>query len=231
MAASYPIAVKSFTTKSAGDTIQPAHINDVQDEVTALEAGLLNGTAPLTSSRASLASLTVAGGSTLASLQVSGNSTITGTLTVNKIVSTSITGAGGAVTSYVRAYAGSPAEFAVTYTRLALDQEVTDLLSEWDSTNYLFTPQSSGYYLVTGRALCVTGAIGEFRCAVEVNSSLVAIAGDNYGAGVSYGWGTVSAVLNLPAGAPGALAFKALGTSTGRCSSGVATSLEILKVF
>lgn len=230
MAASYPTTAKTFTVRVAGDTLQPAIINDLQDEVAALEAGLLNGTAPLTSSRANLATLTVVGGSTLATLQVSGNSTISGTLTVNKIVSTSLTNAGG-VTSYVRAYAGSPAEFAASYTRLALDQEVVDLLSEWDSTAYLFTPQSSGYYLVTGRALSITGAIGDYRCALEVNSSLVAIAGDNYGAGVSYGWGTVSAVLNLPAGAPGALAFKAMAGSTGRCSSGVATSLEILRIF
>jgi hypothetical protein len=231
MPASYPTSAKSFTTKNAGDTIQPAHINDLQDEVAAIEAGLLGGVSPLTSSNVIAANLSVGGGSTLATLQVSGNSTITGTLTVATIISTSITGAG--VTSYVRAYAGSPAEFgtASTYTRLALDQEVTDLLSEWDSTAYLFTPQSSGYYLVTGRAMCITGSIGDWRCAVEVNSSIVATDGDNYGAGVSYGWGNVSAVLNLSSGAAGAVAFKALGTSTGRCSSGVATSLEILKVF
>jgi len=48
--AEYPGAVKNFTTRNAGDTIQPAHINDLQDEVTAIESGLLNGTAPLTSS-------------------------------------------------------------------------------------------------------------------------------------------------------------------------------------
>jgi hypothetical protein len=43
MAASYPTAAKSFTTKSAGDTIQPAHINDIQDEVTAVETALVTG--------------------------------------------------------------------------------------------------------------------------------------------------------------------------------------------
>jgi hypothetical protein len=41
--ASYPGAVKAFSTKSAGDTIQPAHINDIQDEITAIENALLNG--------------------------------------------------------------------------------------------------------------------------------------------------------------------------------------------
>lgn len=41
MPASFPSSVKSFTTRNAGDTIQPAHVNDLQDEVAAIEAGLL----------------------------------------------------------------------------------------------------------------------------------------------------------------------------------------------
>jgi hypothetical protein len=49
--AQYPGAVKTFTTKNAGDTIQPSHLNDLQDEVNAIEDGLLNGTAPIASSR------------------------------------------------------------------------------------------------------------------------------------------------------------------------------------
>lgn len=65
--ASYPTAVKSFTTKNAGDTIQPADVNDLQDEVNAIEAGLLNGTAPLHSSNSTLINLSVPGNSTLAS--------------------------------------------------------------------------------------------------------------------------------------------------------------------
>lgn len=42
-AASYPTSVKVFTTKAQNETIQPAHMNDVQDEITAIEQGLLNG--------------------------------------------------------------------------------------------------------------------------------------------------------------------------------------------
>jgi hypothetical protein len=41
MAASYPTSVKSFTTKSNGGTIDAAHVNDVQDEVAAMQTDLL----------------------------------------------------------------------------------------------------------------------------------------------------------------------------------------------
>lgn len=65
--ASFPNSVKSFTTKNAGDVIQPADVNDLQDEVNAIEAGYINGTAPLNSSHSTLAALSVTGNSTLAS--------------------------------------------------------------------------------------------------------------------------------------------------------------------
>lgn len=39
--ANYPTSAPSFTTKSAGQTIQPGHVNDVQDEVVAIGSGLL----------------------------------------------------------------------------------------------------------------------------------------------------------------------------------------------
>lgn len=42
-AASYPTSIKSFATRLAGETIQPAHMNDVQDEITAIETALLSG--------------------------------------------------------------------------------------------------------------------------------------------------------------------------------------------
>lgn len=45
MAASYPSATKSFSTKTAGQTISEAHVNDLQDEVVAIEAGLRDGLA------------------------------------------------------------------------------------------------------------------------------------------------------------------------------------------
>lgn len=41
MAASFPASVKSFVSRVSGDTIQPAHVNDLQDEVSAIETDLL----------------------------------------------------------------------------------------------------------------------------------------------------------------------------------------------
>lgn len=43
MSASFPTSVKTFTSRNAGDVIQPAHINDLQDEVNAVETALING--------------------------------------------------------------------------------------------------------------------------------------------------------------------------------------------
>jgi hypothetical protein len=85
MPASFPTAVKAFTVKAdgPGNVIAAAHVNDLQDEVTAIETGLLNGTAPVHSSNSTVANLSVTGNSTIGgSLQVTGNSTITGTLTL-----------------------------------------------------------------------------------------------------------------------------------------------------
>lgn len=39
--ASYPSSVKSFSTKNTGNTVQATHVNDLQDEVTAMQTDLL----------------------------------------------------------------------------------------------------------------------------------------------------------------------------------------------
>lgn len=57
---SFPTTVKTFTTKVAADTIQPAHINDLQDEVAAIESGLINGTT--TSLNVGFSTINLAGG-------------------------------------------------------------------------------------------------------------------------------------------------------------------------
>lgn len=88
--ASYPTGVFSPSAKSNGQTIQAAHVGDLDAEVTAIENALLNGiphnvavnaalavTGPVT-----LSTNVQAGVSTLAALQVDGNSTFAGNVTI-----------------------------------------------------------------------------------------------------------------------------------------------------
>jgi hypothetical protein len=70
--ASYPGSVKTFATRSAGQTIDASHVNDLQDEVNAIENGLLNGGAPINSSRITATALSVSAGSTLTTLTATG---------------------------------------------------------------------------------------------------------------------------------------------------------------
>jgi hypothetical protein len=87
--ASYPTSVKTFTTKNPGDKIASADVNDLQAEVNAIEAGLLNGTANLNSSASTLASLSVTGGSTL-----TGDVVMAGTLSATARAKVSVTHTG-----------------------------------------------------------------------------------------------------------------------------------------
>ncbi len=63
----YPTGISAFTNKNAGDVIQPAHVNDLQTEVAAVETALL-GT--ITHAVTLGATLSVAGGSTFAARPV-----------------------------------------------------------------------------------------------------------------------------------------------------------------
>jgi hypothetical protein len=229
MPASYPTAVKTFTTKNTGDAIQAAHINDLQDEVSAIEGGLLGGTAPLHSSNSTLANLSVLGGSTLASLQVSGDSTITGTLTVQTIVSTSVSPS--AVTSAVRVTSSGVTQFAnaSTQTRLAMDVKEYDLSSEWDSTLFTFTPKSSGYYSITGRYMCPTGAIGTIYCSLWFNDSVVCQGTAMAGAGQVNATPSIAWTGHLSSGVP--VTVRAYAGSTARTSSGIYASAEFIKLY
>src|SRR5687767_2599647 len=86
--ASYPTGVFSPAAKSGGQTIQAAHVNDLDGEVVAVESALLNGiahavvisTGGLT---LSTGSFNAAGPSSLATLQVNGTSTFAGKVTLS----------------------------------------------------------------------------------------------------------------------------------------------------
>lgn len=55
--ANYPNSAPSFGNKSNGQVIDASHINSLQDEVVAIGGGLLNGTAPVTSSNVTAAQI------------------------------------------------------------------------------------------------------------------------------------------------------------------------------
>lgn len=80
--ASFPDSVKTFGTRSAGQKVASAHMNDVQGEINAIEDGYLNGTARLNSSHSTVAALSVSGGSTFASAVLVNSTAGTGGVTV-----------------------------------------------------------------------------------------------------------------------------------------------------
>ena len=85
--ASFPTSVKSFASRSNGQSIDAAHVNDLQDEVNALEDGYLNATARLNSSNSTVANLSVLGNSTIAgTLAVSTGATFSGPVTMSSAV-------------------------------------------------------------------------------------------------------------------------------------------------
>ena len=58
----YPTSVYSAATKNSGDTVQAAHVNVLDAEVTAIEQGLITG--PISLPNSTVANLSVTGGST-----------------------------------------------------------------------------------------------------------------------------------------------------------------------
>lgn len=130
MAASYPGAVKTFATRSAGQSIDPGHVNDLQDEVSAIESGLLNGTAPLVASNA-----------TLNGLQVTGTSTFTGDVVFTGTVS----GIGTATPPTVKVNNSADQQMSSgTWTGLSWDTE------EYDSTGMHSTASNSSRLTFAG---------------------------------------------------------------------------------
>jgi len=138
--ADYPTSVKTFTTKVADQVIDPAHVNDLQDEVNAIETGLLNGLAhdlnPLTDSSRSLGSSALQWkNGYFSSLYVGG---------------VAVTGAGGTPNA-VRVSLSTRTQIAATSTQTILwgnvvfDTSTGDMFDSTVSQEHL-VPASSGIY-------------------------------------------------------------------------------------
>ena len=115
MPASYPSSVKSFTAKADSvDIVQAAHINDIQDEVTAIEQGLVNGfqhiVKPLTNDTTDLGTTTLRWRNLWLSGELTGVTgvfagTVSLTNTVNSTARTFQVGNNGSGTAgYIQAY-------------------------------------------------------------------------------------------------------------------------------
>ena len=158
--ADFPGSIFAPTTKNANDTIQPSHINALQDEVVAIETGYRQATAPLNSS-----------GSTVTSLSVVGGSTLAGTLTVGgaTVLSSGLTVAGAATFNgdvtfngsislpspprvKVTAGAGAVIGSSLTWVGLSWNTEV------YDSTGLHSTTTNSSRINLTSSGLWAFGA-------------------------------------------------------------------------
>lgn len=189
--ASFPTSVKSFTTKNTGDVIQAAHVNDLQDEVNAIEAGYRNGSAPLNAAGSTVTSLVVTGGSTLASLTVSGGSTLAtlsvagaSTLAVRPVMPPP---------EAVRVHLADPLDLvnnttlAVSWTQQAF--AINASLHSTGTNPMRLTPQSTGVFCI---AACLgpsnnhSAATGMFFVQIEDSSGvLVGTAGGSFISGGS----------------------------------------------
>lgn len=151
--ASYPASVKTFGTKNAGDTIQPSHVNELQDEVTAIEDGLLNGSAPVNSSRITAPASQITN-STVTNLSVSGGSTLADLIVTALPPSVRVTNGANLNTAN-----GST-------TRLTFDTQVFASTTGQHSTASnagRLIAVSSGVYVISGHVVWSGGSTGGYR--------------------------------------------------------------------
>lgn len=118
MPASYPTSVKTYAAKNTGDTVQAAHMTDVELEITAIESGLLTGTAPLNSSNSTMANLSVTGGATFAAVTLGATTlaslVVTGVLQSSATTHVSLVVSGGTTLGTLQAGASTHTSLVVS---------------------------------------------------------------------------------------------------------------------
>lgn len=196
--ASFPDSPHTFTDFANSALSDAAQVTSIYDEVEAIEAGYLNGSARLNSSHSTVVALSVTGGSTLttltagnstvANLSVSSNSTITGSLSVvgnstfdgNLTVSGTFTASGGFTPTAPHVIAsrgstqavGSTDWIAVNWDTALVDSD--SMLSTSANSSRLTCVASSGMYLVTacvGMSKPASAADSRFVARIYVNDS------------------------------------------------------------
>lgn len=221
MSASYPSAAKNFTVKTdgTGQFINAAHVNDLQDEVTAIETGLIDGLAhdvKPTVGATNTKDLGVAGavwrdlnlGRNAAvggTLGVTGNTTLGGTLGVTGAATFS---AGISAAAQPRCSAYADAAQSVndsTDTYLTLNQEDYDVGTMHDlvtnNTRVTVPVGGGGLYLIRGGTSFAADADGYRELFLRKNGTtkMTAVRYPSAGGAVTTGV-EISQVLVLAAG-------------------------------
>ena len=174
---SYPTSPKSFTTKNAGDSILAAHVNDIQDEVNAIEAGLLNATAPLNSSNSTMVALNVTGNSTFAaSLLISGNLIVDGPSTFSSVVTfraRPVEPPPHAARVFLQSTYAMGSSAASTLSFLS-DDYVTNSSMHSTATNPdRLIPQSTGLYFLTAQVLIASSNTNWSQVSIQDSSGTI----------------------------------------------------------
>jgi hypothetical protein len=167
--AQFPTSAKTFTSKSNGQVIDAAHVQDLQDEVAAIEDGYLNGTARLN-----------AGASTLASLVVTGNLTVNGTASI--------------ASPSARVFNSSNTQItAATLTAINWTSQkwITSGMHSTGTNPSRLIPTSSGVYNIIG-SLSFDGNAAAGLCA-----AFIRIDGSTYVATQSQAFSTVGGEINV----------------------------------
>jgi hypothetical protein len=156
--ANYPGSVVSFATRSNGQTIADTWFNGLQDEVTAIEDGIRNGTAPLNSSN-----------STLAALSVTGGSSFTGSIVGSSLLTlpNQPRFSGYSTTAQVLSSASTS-----VLNILTEDYDVGGFHSTSATPSRVTVPSgSSGVYMVTGSAAVQSTALANVRLYLRKNGA------------------------------------------------------------
>lgn len=242
---SFPNSVFSPATRSNGQTIDASHVNDVQNEIVAIEDGYLNGTARLNAGASTLASLSVPGGSTLATLtagastlasvNISGNSTLAGNLQVNgnSTFTGNVTVGGSVIANNV----GNPPRVRVTnsanqdltqdaWVGLSWDTEAYDSTGMHDTVvaSSRVTFVSTGIFHVGANVLVNVGGsptIVAARMLLNSTTELVRLTTDP---GASTQWGLCLSMDARFATTTDYLTLEVFHNSASTCSAGVTSA-------
>lgn len=170
---SWPGSIFAPTVKSAGQTIQAAHVNDVQDEVVAMQTGWSDGTARLHSSNSTVANLTVSGDANLARVDISGGSTFSG-VSVNggsTFAVRPVTPPPEAAKVFLAATKDLGSSVHSTISFVSQDYLVNSSVHSTGTNPERLTPQSTGLFRFTGQVLFAGGPSANVQMKLRVRDS------------------------------------------------------------